>query len=40
MNITLVDGEQLCEYLVQNGMGVAKVSTYEIYEIDKNFFDL
>jgi restriction system protein len=40
MNITLVDGEDLCEYLVQNGMGVAKVSTYEIFEIDKNFFYL
>lgn len=39
MNITLVDGESLCEYLVQHGMGVAKVSTYEIFEIDKNFFD-
>ncbi|ELD4017929.1 restriction endonuclease [Salmonella enterica] len=40
MTITLIDGEQLCEYLVQNGMGVAKVSTYELYEIDRNFFDL
>lgn len=40
MNITLVDGSQLCEYLVQNGMGIAKVSTYELFEIDKNFFDL
>lgn len=40
MNITLVDGRQLCEYLVQNGMGVAKVSVYELFEIDKNFFDL
>lgn len=40
MNITLIDGQQLCEYLVQNGMGVAKVSTYEVFEIDKNFFDL
>ncbi|MGF2253482.1 restriction endonuclease [Yersinia ruckeri] len=40
MNITLVDGRQLCEYLVQNGMGVAKVSTYEVFEVDKNFFDL
>jgi len=40
MNITLIDGEQLCEYLVQNSMGVAKVSTYNIFEIDKNFFDL
>jgi restriction system protein len=40
MNITLVDGRQLCDYLVQNGMGVAKVSTYEVFEIDKNFFDI
>lgn len=40
MTITLIDGQQLCEYLVQNGMGVAKVSTYELYEIDRNFFDI
>lgn len=40
MNITLIDGRLLCEYLVQNGMGVAKVSTYDVFEIDKNFFDL
>ncbi|WP_159565430.1 restriction endonuclease [Budvicia diplopodorum] len=39
MTITLIDGEQLCEYLVQNGMGVAKVSSYDLYEIDRNFFD-
>lgn len=39
MTITLINGEQLCEYLVQNGMGVAKVGTYELYEIDRNFFD-
>ncbi|ATZ12765.1 restriction endonuclease [Erwinia amylovora] len=40
MTITLIDGQQLCEYLVQNGMGVAKVSTYDLYEIDRNFFDI
>lgn len=39
MNITLVDGIQLCELLVQHGMGVAEVSSYSVYEIDKNFFD-
>lgn len=40
MTITLIDGQQLCEYLVQNGMGVAKVSSYDLYEIDRNFFDI
>ncbi|HCL5281435.1 TPA: restriction endonuclease [Salmonella enterica] len=40
MNITLIDGKQLCDYLVQNSMGVAKVNSYDIFEIDKNFFDL
>lgn len=39
MNITLINGEQLCEYLVQNEMGVAVVRTYGIFEIDKNFFE-
>lgn len=39
MNITLLNGDQLSELLVQHNMGVAKVTSYDIYEIDKNFFE-
>ena len=39
MNITLINGTQLSEYLVQYEMGIAVVSDYKVYEIDKNFFD-
>lgn len=39
MNITLIDGVQLCELLVQNGMGVAVVGAFNILEVDRNFFD-
>ncbi len=40
MNVTLIDGIQLCDLLVQHGMGVARISTYDILEVDKNFFDI
>lgn len=39
MNVTLIDGIQLCDLLVQHGMGVAIVDTFEILEVDRNFFD-
>ena len=38
MNITLVNGTELCDLLVQNQMGIAKIAEYPIYSIDKNFF--
>lgn len=39
MNITLIDGAQLCDLLVQYGMGVAVVGSFDILEVDRNFFD-
>jgi restriction system protein len=39
MNITLINGEQLTELLIQNEMGISKVATYNIYEVDRNFFE-
>ncbi|MCR8721451.1 restriction endonuclease, partial [Pseudomonas syringae] len=38
MNITLINGSLLCDYLVQHEMGIEKIVTYPVYEIDRNFF--
>jgi restriction system protein len=38
MNITLINGPLLCDYLVQHEMGIEKIVTYPVYEIDRNFF--
>lgn len=38
MNITLINGRLLCDYLVQHEMGIEKIVTYPVYEIDRNFF--
>ncbi|MEE8059539.1 MAG: restriction endonuclease [Pseudomonadales bacterium] len=39
MNVTLVNGQELCDLLVQHQMGIAKVGEYTIYSVDKNFFN-
>ena len=39
MNVTLVNGQGLCDLLVQYKMGVALAGQYDIFSIDKNFFD-
>lgn len=39
MNITLINGQLLCDYLVQHEMGIEKIVTYPVYEIDRNFFN-
>ncbi|MDD1956922.1 restriction endonuclease [Pseudomonas sp. 8209] len=38
MNITLINGSLLCDYLVQHEMGIERIFTYPVYEIDRNFF--
>lgn len=38
MNITLINGSLLCDYLVQHEMGIDRIFTYPVYEIDRNFF--
>lgn len=40
MTITLIDGAMLTDLLVQNGLGVAIANTYNVFEVDKNFFSL
>ncbi len=36
--IILVDGKQLCQYMIECNVGVTPVSTYEIKKIDYDFF--
>lgn len=36
--IILIDGEQLVQYLIDNNVGVAPVSLYEIKKIDSDYF--
>ncbi len=40
MTITLIDGESLTELLVQYGLGVAVANSYQVFEVDKNFFSI
>ncbi|EPF1435459.1 restriction endonuclease [Pseudomonas aeruginosa] len=39
MSIMLIDGLLLCDYLVQHEMGIERIFTYPVYEIDRNFFN-
>lgn len=39
MNVTLINGDALCDYLVRHKMGIAEVGVYRMYEVDKNFFN-
>lgn len=38
MKITLIDGEELCNLLVQYNMGVVKIRDYSVFSVDRNFF--
>lgn len=37
--IVLIDGEQLAQYMIDFGIGVAEVATYTIKRIDTDYFD-
>ncbi|MBR4853171.1 MAG: restriction endonuclease [Alistipes sp.] len=37
--IVLIDGEQLCKYMIEYNLGVAVRQTYEIKQIDRDYFD-
>lgn len=39
MNITLINGETLCELLIEKNMGVSVVAMYPIYSVDNNYFN-
>lgn len=36
--IVLIDGERLAELMIEHGLGVSTVATYEIKRIDSDFF--
>ena len=38
--ISLVDGNQLTEMMIENTVGVRQVKSFAIYDLDTNFFDL
>ena len=37
--IVLIDGEQLCKFMIEYNLGVAVRQTYEIKQIDRDYFD-
>lgn len=37
--IVLIDGEQLCKYMIEYNLGVSVRQTYEIKQIDRDYFD-
>jgi restriction system protein len=38
MNITLLNGVELCELLVDNRLGVSEVKNYSVYRVNNDFF--
>lgn len=39
-NISLIDGDMLTCLMIQNEVGVRSIQSYDVYEIDSNFFSL
>ena len=37
--ISLIDGEQLAQLMIDNGVGVSEVDRYIVKRIDKDFFE-
>lgn len=37
-HIRLIDGEQLCEYMLKYEVGVHSIRTYKLFKIDEDFF--
>ena len=38
-NVVLVDGEKLADLMIEYGVGVSTVQTYEIKKLDSDFFE-
>ena len=36
--IVLIDGELLVNFMIQNDVGVSKIASYEIKQIDSDYF--
>ncbi len=39
-NISLIDGDMLTRLMIEKGVGIRTVRSFDIYEIDTNFFSL
>jgi restriction system protein len=39
MKIVLIDGEQLAQFMIEHGIGVAEVATYVVKKVDLDYFD-
>jgi restriction system protein len=39
LRITLVDGEQLAELMIDKGLGVTETANYRTWRVDSDFFD-
>lgn len=39
IKIVLIDGQDLCKYMIDYNIGVSTEQTYEIKKIDSDFFD-
>lgn len=37
--VVLIDGETLADYMIEVGLGVSLVQTYEIKRLDSDFFE-
>jgi len=37
--IILIDGKRLCELMIDHGVGVSTMATYEIKRIDSDYFE-
>jgi restriction system protein len=37
--IVLIDGEQLCKYMIEYNLGVSSRQVYEIKQIDSDYFE-
>ena len=38
-NPELIDGQQLTHLMLEHGLGVTTVQTYEIKQVDRDYFD-
>ena len=38
IKVALIDGEKLCEYMIEHNLGVTTQETYEVKRLDRDFF--
>jgi restriction system protein len=40
VKIVLIDGVQLCKYMIDHNLGVSVRQTYEIKKVDTDYFEI